>query len=76
MIKRTMIAALLGLAVTSHAVLAQDMRSPANPGPGRTVQQPTSDEQKHAEQKRLDQYWNDLSPNYHNDDASTYPFNP
>jgi len=71
MIKRTMIAALLGLAVTSHAVLAQDMRSPANPGPGRTVQQPQPDEQKQVER-----YWNDLSPNYHDDDSPRYPFVP
>lgn len=76
MIKRTMIAALLGLAVTSHAVLAQDMRSPANPGPDRTVKQPLSEGQKQAEQKQVDQYWNGLSPNYHNDDSSSYPFNP
>ena len=71
MIKRTMIAALLGLAVTSHAVLAQDMRSPANPGRDRTVQQPAA-----GEQKQVDQYWNGLSPNYHNDDSPDYPFNP
>jgi len=75
MIKRTMIAALLGLAVTSHAVLAQDMRSPANPG-NRTVQQPVSDEQNQAAQKQVEQYWNGLSPNYHNDDSPNYPFNP
>jgi hypothetical protein len=72
MIKRTMIAALLGLALGSHAVLAQDLRSPAIPGPDRNVQsQPTSDEQKQAEQKRLDEYWAT-----HNDDAPAYPFNP
>ena len=71
MIKRTMIAALLGLAVTSHAVLAQDMRSPANPGRDRAVQQSASDAQKQVEQ-----YWNGLSPNYHDDDSPNYPFNP
>jgi hypothetical protein len=75
MIKRTMIAALLGLAVTSHAVLAQDMRSPAHPDPNR-VQQPVTDDQKQAEQKQVDKYWNDLSPNYHNDDSPNYPFAP
>lgn len=71
MIKRTMIAALLGLAVTSQAVLAQDMKSPANPGPDRTARQPASDNQKQVEQ-----YWNGLSPNYHSDDSPNYPFNP
>ena len=72
MIKRTMIAALLGLAVTSNAVLAQDMRSPAIPGPDRNVQsQPLTEQQKQAEQKRLDEYWAS-----HNDDAPGYPFNP
>jgi hypothetical protein len=76
MIKRTMVAALLGLAVTSHAVLAQDMRSPAHPDPARAVKQPLSDEQKQAEQKQIDQYWNGLSPNYHSDDSPNYPFNP
>jgi hypothetical protein len=71
MIKRTMIATLLSLAVTSHAVLAQDMRTPA-PGPDRSVQpQQQSEEQKQAEQKRLDEYWAT-----HNDDAPGYPFNP
>jgi len=74
MIKRTMIAALLGLAVTSHAVLAQDMISPAHPDPSRTVQ--LTDEQKQAEQKQVEQYWSGLSPNYHNDDSSKYPFIP
>jgi hypothetical protein len=74
MIKRTMIAALLGLAVTSHAVLAQDMRSPANPG--RTVQQPLTDEQKQADQTQADRYWNSLKPNYHSDDSPDYPFAP
>ena len=68
MIKRTMIAALLGLAVTSHAVLAQDMRTPAHPDPSRTTAQPTD------EQKQVDQYWNGLTPNYHSDDSPNYPF--
>ena len=72
MIKRTMLAALLGLALGSHAVLAQDMRNPAIPGTDRNVQQqPQTDEQKQAEQKRLDEYWAT-----HNDDAPGYPFNP
>jgi hypothetical protein len=74
MIKHTVIAALLGLAVTSNAVLAQgvDLRSPAIPGPDRSAQKPPmTDEQKQAEQKRVDQYWAT-----HNDDAPGYPFNP
>ena len=71
MIKRNMMAALLGLAVASHAVLAQDLRSPARPAPDRNVQQPMSDEQKQSEQKRLDDYWAT-----HNDNAPSYPFNP
>ena len=49
MIKRTMIPALLGLALASHAVLAQDMVSPAKPGPERTTYQPLSDEQVRQE---------------------------
>ena len=72
MIKRTMIATLLGLAVGSHAVLAQDMTSPAIPGPDRNVQQQLlPDAQKEAQQKRLDDYWAT-----HNDDAPGYPLNP
>jgi hypothetical protein len=71
MIKPTMIAALLGLAVASNAVLAQDVRTPAA-GPDRSVrQQPLTEEQKQAEQKKLDEYWAT-----HNDDAPGYPFNP
>lgn len=76
MIKRTMIPALLGLALSSHAVLAQDMRSPAIPGPERTVQQPLSAEEKQAEQRRTLEYWNGLSPNYHDDNSPNYPFAP
>jgi hypothetical protein len=72
MIKRTMMATFLGLAVASHAVLAQDLRSPAIPAPDRNVQQqPTSDARKQSEQKRLDDYWAT-----HNDNAPSYPFNP
>ena len=71
MIKRTMIAALLGLAVASPAVLAQDTRTPVF-GPDRDAQrQNMSDEQKQAAQKRLDEYWAT-----HNDNAPSYPFNP
>ena len=76
MIKRTMIPALLGLALSSHAVLAQDMRSPAIPGPERTMQQPLSPEDKQAEQKRASEYWNSLSPNYHDANSPNYPFTP
>jgi hypothetical protein len=71
MIKRTMIPALLGLALASHAVLAQDMRSPAIPGPERTMQQPLSDEQVQAEQKALKEYWAT-----HDFSDPAYPFNP
>ena len=76
MIKRTMIPALLGFALASHAVLAQDMRSPAIPGPERSAQleqqqQQMTDEQKQAAQRRLDAYWAT-----HNDNAPGYPFNP
>jgi hypothetical protein len=72
MLKRTLIATLLGLAVGSNAVLAQDVRSPANPGPDRSVQQQsTSDAQRQEAQKRLDEYWAT-----HNDNAPGYPFNP
>jgi hypothetical protein len=71
MIKRTLIATLLGLAVGSNAVLAQDVRSPAM-GPDRDAQQQSmSDGQKQANQKRLDDYWAT-----HNDNAPAYPFNP
>lgn len=72
MIKRTIVSALLGLALASTAAIAQDMRSPAIPGPHRSVQQqPLSDAQKWSEQKRLDDYWAT-----HSDDAPAYPFNP
>ena len=73
MLKRTLTAALLGLAVASHAVLAQDMTSPARPAASRNAvpEQQKSDQQKQAEQKRLDEYWAS-----HNDDAPGYPLNP
>ena len=71
MIKRTMIAALLGLVVASPAVLAQDTRTPVF-GPDRDAQrQNMSEEQKQAAQKRIDEYWAT-----HNDNAPSYPFNP
>ena len=70
MIKRTMIPALLGLALASNAVLAQDMRSPAIPAPDRKVQ-PLPEEQVQAEQKRLKEYWTT-----HDYNAPAYPFNP
>ena len=70
MIKRTMIPALLGLALASNAVLAQDMRSPAIPAPDRKVQ-PLPEEQVRAEQKRLKEYW--MTHDYN---APAYPFNP
>ena len=71
MIKRTMIPALLGLALASHAVLAQDMVSPAKPGPERTTYQPLSDEQVRTEQNALKEYWAT-----HDSNAASHPFNP
>jgi hypothetical protein len=71
MIKRIMMPALLGLALASHAVLAQDMTSPAIPGPDRNVQQPLSEEQKQSEQKRFNEYMTT-----HDNNAPSYPFNP
>jgi hypothetical protein len=71
MIKRTLIATLLGLAVGSNAVLAQDTRTPVQ-GPDRhTQEQSMSSEQKEAARKQLDSYWAT-----HNDNAPAYPFNP
>jgi len=66
MIKRAMMTALLGLAVASHAVRAQDMTSPAHPA-YRSAQPAGSS----ADQKALDRYWA-----AHDDDAPGYPFNP
>jgi hypothetical protein len=60
MSKRILTAVLLGLAVASHGVLAQDT---GTAGRDQSIQQ--QDEQK---------YWNDLTPNYHNDDSPNYPF--
>lgn len=71
MIKRTMIPALLGLALASHAVLAQDMRSPAIPGPERTTLQPPTAEELRAEEKRAAEYWAT-----HDYSSPAYPFNP
>ena len=71
MIKRAMMPALLGLALASHSVLAQDMTSPAIPGPDRNVQQPPSGEQKQSEQTRLNEYMTT-----HDGNAPGYPFNP
>jgi hypothetical protein len=71
MIKRAMMPALLGLALASHTVLAQDMTSPAIPGPDRNVQQLPSGEQKQSEQTRLNEYMTT-----HDGNAPGYPFNP
>ena len=72
MLKRTMTAIVLGLAVASNAVLAQDMTSPAHPDPKRAAsQQPQTYEQMQLEQRKLEDYWAT-----HNDDAPSYPFNP
>ena len=58
MTKRILTAALIGLAVASHGVLAQDV---------------TGGDQKPQSQQERD-YWNSLTPNYHNDDSPNYPF--
>lgn len=72
MLKRKMTAVLLGLAVASQAVLAQDMTSPAHPDPRRAASQQSSTyEQERLEQRKLDEYWTT-----HNDDAPSYPFAP
>jgi len=74
MSKRILTAVLLGLAVASQGVLAQDR---GTTGDDRNVQQEQQrsdqkqDEQKREEQRRLDEYWAT-----HNDDAPGYPFNP
>ena len=68
MLKPTTIAIALGLAVASHAALAQDMINPAHPDPRRAVSpQPLTYEQ----QRTLDEYWAT-----HNDDAPSYPLAP
>jgi hypothetical protein len=71
MTKRIMITALIGLALASNAVVAQDMNSPAIPGPERTMLQPLTAEETEAQQKRLTEYWTT-----HGDNAPSYPFNP
>ncbi len=71
MFKRTLTAGLLGLALASHAVLAQDLKSPAFGPDSSAVRQQMSDQQKQqATQKRLDYFAT------HDDDAPGYPFNP
>ena len=74
MSKRILTAALLGLAVASHAVLAQDMGTTDGDRNAQREQQMSDqkqDEQKREEQRRLEEYWAT-----HNDDAPGYPFNP
>ena len=61
MLKRSLAAVVLGLAVASQAVLAQDA---GTYGRDRGVQQ-NLDEQR---------YWNGLTPNYHDDDSPNYLF--
>jgi hypothetical protein len=68
MSKRILTAVLLGLAVASHGVLAQDM---GTTGGDRNAQQQQTSDQKKSEQKQADDYWAT-----HNDDAPGYPFNP
>ena len=71
MTKRIMIPALIGLALASNAVVAQDMSSPAIPGPERTMLQPLTAEEMETQQKRLTEYWTT-----HDYNAPSYPFNP
>jgi hypothetical protein len=59
MSKRILTAVLLGLAVASHGVLAQDM--------GTTGGDRNAQEQQTPDQKPL-------NPDYHNDDSPNYPF--
>ena len=58
MTKQFLSAVLLGLAVASNAVLAQDVTG------GDQAARPQKD----------GNYWNSLTPNYHNDDSPNYPF--
>ena len=69
MSKRILTAVLLGLAVASHGVLAQDMGTTG--GDRNAQQQQTADQKRQADQKALDDYWAT-----HNDDAPGYPLNP
>ena len=72
MSKRILTAVLLGLAVTSHGVLAQDMGTTGGERDAQQQQQQqTADQKRQADQKALDDYWAT-----HNDDAPGYPFNP
>jgi hypothetical protein len=57
MTKHFLTAVLMGLAVASHGVLAQDV----------TGGEKTQSQQEHD-------YWNGLTPNYHDDDSPNYPF--
>ena len=66
MSKRILTAALLGLAVASHGVLAQDM--------GTTGGDSSAQQQKRDVQKRLEEDRNGSSPDYHSDDSPNYPF--
>lgn len=67
MVKRSLVSALL-LALASHAAIAQDMRSPAIPGPERTSLQPPSPEDVQAQDQKLKAYWAEHEANT--------PFNP
>ena len=62
MTKRILTAVLLGLAVASNGVFAQSA--------GTDVDRAAVEQQKSDQ----DKYWNDLTPNYHNDDSPNYPF--
>jgi len=74
MSQRILTAALFGLAIASHGVLAQDMGTTGgdrNAQPEQQTSDQKQDEQKREEQRRLEEYWAT-----HNDDAPGYPFNP
>jgi hypothetical protein len=70
MFKRSLVSALL-LALASHAAIAQDMTSPAIPGPERTSLQPPSPEEMQSQEQRLKAYWAE-----HDSNAPGHPFNP
>lgn len=70
MVKRSLVSALL-LALASHAAIAQDMRSPAIPGPERTSLQPPSPEETQSQDQKLKEYWTT-----HDSNAPAHPFNP
>jgi TolA-binding protein len=69
MLKRNLVSVLL-FALAS-AAFAQDMTSPAIPGPERTSLEPLSPEEMRLQEQRLKEYWTT-----HDSNAPAYPFNP